>query len=211
MTEVSSGNREPLYTAEQIKIPPELPDILKNYTKHIIRTQPGDIISSSAEYFGRLAKQKTQLGKRLTTMQLETFYNKFVRIDKVMVTKKDVEDACAQASVPITQMNDIIKLGNWAGEKIPWLKFWALLVASASGTLAATIEQVCLLLGDDGKVTTSPLIEIIQFLTERDPNSDPAKTELMLKSLRESGTLPVEVVIDLLKKSAAQSRAATSE
>ena len=38
-----------LFSAEQIKIPSELPEIMKNYTKHIIKTQPLDIISVSAE------------------------------------------------------------------------------------------------------------------------------------------------------------------
>jgi hypothetical protein len=33
----------PLYTAEQIVIPPGLPDILKQFTKAAIKTQPDDI------------------------------------------------------------------------------------------------------------------------------------------------------------------------
>jgi hypothetical protein len=41
---------DPLYSAEQIKIPPSLPEILKNYAKFIIKTQPRDILQSSAEY-----------------------------------------------------------------------------------------------------------------------------------------------------------------
>lgn len=34
----------PLYCAEQIKIPAELPDILKEFTKAAIRTQPTDLL-----------------------------------------------------------------------------------------------------------------------------------------------------------------------
>lgn len=41
---------DPLYSAEQIQIPPALPEILKNYTKFILKTQPVDILTSSAEY-----------------------------------------------------------------------------------------------------------------------------------------------------------------
>eukprot|EP00833_Pecoramyces_ruminatium_P011465 jgi/Orpsp1_1/1185497/evm.model.c7180000094067.2 len=40
----------------QVRIPPELPDIMKNYAKHIIRTQPDDVIVESYEYFKRLNK-----------------------------------------------------------------------------------------------------------------------------------------------------------
>jgi hypothetical protein len=37
-----------IYSAEQIRIPPELPEILKNYAKFIIKTQPVDIITASS-------------------------------------------------------------------------------------------------------------------------------------------------------------------
>jgi hypothetical protein len=39
----------PIYSAEQIRIPPELPEILKNYAKFIIKTHPGNIFEASAE------------------------------------------------------------------------------------------------------------------------------------------------------------------
>lgn len=46
----------PIYCIEQVRIPPELPDIMKNYAKHIIRTQPDDVIMESYEYFKKLNK-----------------------------------------------------------------------------------------------------------------------------------------------------------
>ena len=39
---------EPYYCSEQINIPPELPDILKQFTKSAIRTQPKDVLAWSA-------------------------------------------------------------------------------------------------------------------------------------------------------------------
>lgn len=35
---------EPFYTAEQIVVPPELPEILKQFTKAAIKTQPPDLL-----------------------------------------------------------------------------------------------------------------------------------------------------------------------
>lgn len=35
---------EPIYCSQQINIPPELPDILKQFTKAAIRTQPKDVL-----------------------------------------------------------------------------------------------------------------------------------------------------------------------
>ena len=40
---------DPVYTAEQIRIPPEFPDILKNYSKAVLRDQPVDIFTYSVE------------------------------------------------------------------------------------------------------------------------------------------------------------------
>jgi hypothetical protein len=63
-----------MYSAEQIKIPPELPEILKNYAKFIIKNHPEDILKASAEYFQNLASQlKSAL---LQDSQLSRFYRK---------------------------------------------------------------------------------------------------------------------------------------
>ncbi len=40
---------EPYYCSEQIEIPPELPDILKQFTKAAIRTQPIDLLEWSSK------------------------------------------------------------------------------------------------------------------------------------------------------------------
>lgn len=39
---------EPLYCAEQIRVPEQLPDILKQWTKEVIRQNPRDINEFSA-------------------------------------------------------------------------------------------------------------------------------------------------------------------
>ena len=41
---------EPYYTSEQIPIPPELPDILLQFSKAAIRTQPTDVLAWSDAY-----------------------------------------------------------------------------------------------------------------------------------------------------------------
>ncbi|XP_057352390.1 ropporin-1-like protein isoform X2 [Manis pentadactyla] len=47
---------ETMFCAQQIHIPPELPDILKQFTKAAIRTQPGDVLQWSAGYFSALSR-----------------------------------------------------------------------------------------------------------------------------------------------------------
>ena len=36
-----------IFCAEQIEVPPELPEILKNYSKEIIRNNPKDLVDFS--------------------------------------------------------------------------------------------------------------------------------------------------------------------
>ena len=49
---------DPMYTAQQINIPPELPEILKSFTKAAIKTQPSDLLLWSAQYFDALANNR---------------------------------------------------------------------------------------------------------------------------------------------------------
>lgn len=46
---------EPYYTSEQIRIPPEFPDVLLQFSKAAIRTQPTDVLMWSAAYVGRMS------------------------------------------------------------------------------------------------------------------------------------------------------------
>ena len=47
---------EPLYCAEQIKVPEQLPAILKEWTKEVIRQNPRDINEFSAQYVSCLLR-----------------------------------------------------------------------------------------------------------------------------------------------------------
>ncbi|KAI8917731.1 hypothetical protein DFJ77DRAFT_317365 [Powellomyces hirtus] len=174
-----------LYTAEQIRIPPDLPDILKNYTKHIIRTQPGNIVKESVEYFGRLAKQRSDgtTLKRLNNMQLEALYNKFDQPGRTVVKKAELEDACNSFTISAAQVNDVLRLGGWGGDKIPWLKCWALFVTSSAGSLPATIETVANLLSDNGRTRIEPVVEVLQYLAEQDKTVNKVQVNEVVQSL----------------------------
>ncbi|KAI8593415.1 hypothetical protein BDZ88DRAFT_404602 [Geranomyces variabilis] len=191
-----------LYTAEQIRIPPDLPDILKNYTKHIIRTQPGNILKESVEYFGRLAKQRSDGGglKRLNNMQLEALYNKFDQPGRTVVSKSELDDACASFTISQAHVNDVLRLGGWTGDKIPWLKCWALFVTSAVGNLAATIETIANLLGDNGRIRVEPIVLVLQYLSEQDKSIDKSQADSVVRQLMLNNfDCPIETVIELAR------------
>ena len=46
-----------IFTAEQIEVPEDLPQILKDYSKEVIRNNPSNIVQFSKEYFTRKAAE----------------------------------------------------------------------------------------------------------------------------------------------------------
>ena len=52
---------EPLYCAEQIKVPAQLPEIMKAWTKEVIRANPANIAEFSARYGGSGGHRATAL------------------------------------------------------------------------------------------------------------------------------------------------------
>ena len=52
-----------IYCAEQIVVPDELPNILKHYSKAVIKENPSNVISFSAQYFRSLADQQKNKAK----------------------------------------------------------------------------------------------------------------------------------------------------
>ena len=46
-----------IFSAEQIEVPKDLPEILKDFSKEVIRNNPPDIVKFSREYFTRKAAE----------------------------------------------------------------------------------------------------------------------------------------------------------
>ena len=44
-----------IFSASQIEVHPNLPQILKEYTKACVKANPSDLVAFSAEYFRKLA------------------------------------------------------------------------------------------------------------------------------------------------------------
>uniref|UniRef100_A0A8V0X0Y4 Ropporin-1-like protein n=1 Tax=Gallus gallus TaxID=9031 RepID=A0A8V0X0Y4_CHICK len=126
-----------LFCAQQIKIPPELPDIMKQFTKAAIRTQPRDVLQWSAAYFTALskgellpvkerietpsAKQKMDAG--LTPGLLKVLHKQLSAKGTVSVAelKKKWKDLC----LPEEQLEAILQLDIF-DEEVEWMKILAL-------------------------------------------------------------------------------------
>jgi len=64
-----------IFCAEQIEVPTELPDILKNYSKSVIRANPDDIVDFSRKYFEGLLEERKKTLKE-SDQKLDTVAKK---------------------------------------------------------------------------------------------------------------------------------------
>eukprot|EP00052_Salpingoeca_macrocollata_P031332 m.322489 g.322489 ORF g.322489 m.322489 type:complete len:173 (+) comp27032_c0_seq1:93-611(+) len=137
---------EPLYCAEQIKIPPSLPDILKQFTKDAIRSQPQDVCAWAADYFKALSEGKTpNVPKEL---QFSSSSNSSAQNDEIIqslkslakqlsqgdgtVSKTALQTACNSCGVPAQLTSDILSLPPFSQESVAWRDFVVVACASAA-------------------------------------------------------------------------------
>ena len=85
-------------------------------------------------------------------------------------------------------------MGHWNDENIPWLKFWTLLVTASAGVIIniyiqsfeATIELVCEIIGDNGKVPLDSILVILQHLVDMDRTIDRDDSDFFITELQKS-------------------------
>mmetsp|Transcript_33019 Transcript_33019/g.71314 ORF Transcript_33019/g.71314 Transcript_33019/m.71314 type:complete len:206 (+) Transcript_33019:1-618(+) len=93
---VTTVDTEPIYCAEQIAIPEALGEILKAYSKEVIRQNPQDIYQFSARYFEQLC-QGWEGETPIELAELQALVAAFQENDKPGVTVEEFK-ACSEAS-----------------------------------------------------------------------------------------------------------------
>jgi len=189
---------EPLYVGEQIHIPPALPEILKQFTKAAIKTQPGNTYSWAAEYFTSLAGGSfPNVATRVTKdgaaadgadgadeglggppteeLMQKTLADLAATLgqgpDEVDVSV--IESTCAQAGVAAVQIKDVVGLGKFAGT-VQWKQFFAVLCGFlpelAELTLKSVIMFVVDTLGHGFGVSLAEFSGLLRFVAGLDPD-----------------------------------------
>ncbi|CAH8592951.1 unnamed protein product [Schistosoma rodhaini] len=134
----------PYYCHEQIQIPPALPDILKQFTKAAIRTQPKDVLKWSYAYFKAMAQseippvkerlefpistQKTDSG--LTPGILKILNNQLASMK--IVSLSVIEEKWKDLSLPVERFQEICRIGNFVN-----ICEWRWFLALAASDLCA--------------------------------------------------------------------------
>nr|XP_015210464.1 PREDICTED: ropporin-1-like protein isoform X2 [Lepisosteus oculatus] len=190
-----------MFCAQQISIPPELPDILKQFTKAAIRTQPSDVLQWSAAYFSALARgdplpvkerlempvatQKTDTG--LTPGLLKILHKQLG--PKGNVTKAELEDRWRDLSLPKEQLDSLLGLGNF-GTSIEWIKVFALGCSALSGTIISALKHACEILTEDpeggaARIPFDTFVTLYTYLAQLDGDVPQEHIDSFLHSLEE--------------------------
>ncbi|KAF7691608.1 hypothetical protein HF521_010575 [Silurus meridionalis] len=151
---------ERMYCAQQINIPPALPDILKQFTKAAIRTQPPDVLQWAAAYFSALSEgeplpvtdrletsvttQKT--GCTLTPGLLKVLHKQLS--SKKNVSREELEKKWKGLGLPVEQFDTLLTLGNFSSE-VEWMNFFALGCSALGGTIISALKFACEILSED--------------------------------------------------------------
>ncbi|XP_067121968.1 ropporin-1-like protein [Centruroides vittatus] len=149
----------PLCTADRIKIPPDMSEIMKQFTKAAIRTQPPDLLFWSKAYFQALSEGnlppvkerfeiKIPLAYGLSREILQTLHKQLGHKKKVKIDflKKKWMDFCLQKEHLILLLK---KSGYVDQQEVNWLEFLAVACMSINNTMIDTMIMICEILTDD--------------------------------------------------------------
>ncbi|KAM8770532.1 ropporin-1A [Rhynchonycteris naso] len=146
------------YTNKQICIPPELPELLKQFTKAAIRTQPQDLIQWAAEYFGAVCRGETPPGREwsepvassncveLTPELLKALHSRVG--GRLIIHVSELAQMWKMLRLPIDMFNSVMAVGRFT-EEIEWLKFLTLACSSLGVTISKTLKVACEVLSSD--------------------------------------------------------------
>ncbi|XP_038626390.1 ropporin-1-like protein [Tachyglossus aculeatus] len=200
-----------MFCAQQINIPPELPDILKQFTKAAIRTQPTDVLQWSAGYFSALSKgyalpvkdrmempvatQKTDTG--LTPGLLKVLHKQLSSKGEVEIP--ELEEKWKVLCLPIEKLRFILQLGDFK-TKVEWMKFLALGCSALGGTISSALKHACEILttdpeGGPARIPFETFAFIYKYLAQLDGEICPADTESFLNTLKEQVALKKDGLI----------------
>eukprot|EP00771_Trimastix_marina_P003796 gnl/Trimastix_PCT/520.p1 GENE.gnl/Trimastix_PCT/520~~gnl/Trimastix_PCT/520.p1 ORF type:complete len:222 (+),score=62.82 gnl/Trimastix_PCT/520:66-731(+) len=169
---------ERIFCAEDIVVPVDLPDILKNFTKEVIRANPDNIIEFSASYFTKLAQYTQGEAYKLAPDSFPMLRDLLSNMDTEhsgMLSKEQIIDACTEIDISEMTVQTILRFGKLEEEaRINWYQFFAIAVSLLATSLLHAVEVLFGLLGDEqGFLDTPQLIRLVGYLVALDTDKPP--------------------------------------
>uniref|UniRef100_A0A8C0EB80 Ropporin-1-like protein n=1 Tax=Bubo bubo TaxID=30461 RepID=A0A8C0EB80_BUBBB len=196
---------ETMFCAQQIKIPPELPDILKQFTKAAIRTQPHDVLQWAAAYFSALSKGKPLPVKKRIEMPLATektdagltpgllkILHEQVQTGR-MVSVAELKEKWKHLCLPEEQLKAILQLDDFS-EEVEWMKVLALGCSVLGRSLLSSMKHACEILtrdpeGGAARIPFETFSFLYSYLASIDGEIPEEKTEAFLHRIKEQALL----------------------
>ncbi|XP_032076020.1 ropporin-1-like protein [Thamnophis elegans] len=190
-----------MFCAQQIHVPPELPDIMKQFTKAAIRTQPRDVLQWSYGYFYALSRGEPLPVKERVEMPVATQKNDtgltpglLKVLHKQLSQKKtvdliDLHKKWKILCLPVEQLRNLLQLDTFE-DGIEWMKFFALGCSALGGTLLSSMKHACEILTDDpeggpARIPYDTFQFLYSYLASLDDEITEEVSESFLKSLKE--------------------------
>ncbi|XP_075937050.1 ropporin-1-like protein isoform X1 [Anarhichas minor] len=193
-----------MFCAQQINIPPQLPDILKDFTKAAIRTQPKDLLPWSAAYFNALSKgQRLPVKDRLETNAshktdtglspglLKTLHKQLSPCETC--SKEDLQKKWKGLCLPVDQLEDLLLLGSFDSD-IDWMEFFALGCGALGGSLLSSLTFACEILMEDeeggaARIPFDTFVKLYTYLAHLDEDMSQDHIDKFLSSLQAQAEL----------------------
>uniref|UniRef100_A0A7S0YEE2 RIIa domain-containing protein n=1 Tax=Polytomella parva TaxID=51329 RepID=A0A7S0YEE2_9CHLO len=173
---------EPIYCAEQIVIPSDLAEVLKAYTKEVIRRQPQDIIEFSAKYFTNLANVATGI-QNTPAPRREQLRQVYTRTGgNYVLSPSQVSALCNQAGIAQAVVAKVFEvIGDFNLEVIDVDKFLLLMLAMSCEDFNRLLIGLFEVFSDNGNLRTDHVHSLISYLA---PDMDPDITPEFLMNFQ---------------------------
>ncbi|KAG2491623.1 hypothetical protein HYH03_009994 [Edaphochlamys debaryana] len=187
---------EPIFCAEQIVIPHNLADILKAYTKEVIRRQPTDIVAFSAKYFTNLANVASGAANTPAPAkeQLRQVYTRGGS-GGATLTASQVSGLCQQAGIAEAVVAKVLEVGAFDAASVDLHKFVFLMLAMSCEDFNRVCMGIFDVFTDNGSLDTEQFVQLVSYLG---PDMDPEVTPAFLATLEgELGDIPTVTYMEI--------------
>jgi hypothetical protein len=142
-----------MYCAEQIQVPPDLPPILKAYSKAVIRQSPQDLIAFSVDYFKKQVETPpvSSAGYRITLQELQDLQQALSSVLKTQseLRRVDYQVACEALGFCPDVLANILRLGFADKDVIDIYLFMGIAAALVSPIFEKTVLNLFKIFEDE--------------------------------------------------------------
>lgn len=178
---------EPIYCAEQIVVPPDLADILKAYTKEVVRRQPEDLLEFSAIYFANLANVSGGPVDSVIPPALAELRQVYDMVKSVgLVQLEEFVSLCTNAGIASTTLDAMFRLGDFSGDMVDPKEPLVLLLTMTDSTFMGVVAAIFQVFGEADYLDTNEFLTLFQFMASQDSSMDPTFVDKLDAGLQEA-------------------------